>query len=255
MTEAIATIEAPEPPTYSWSLLDVLLMTAPTVVLAAAALSSQAFLERLDAFAARGPGWLSSLVILLVAESLVLAGSVTLLGVLPRRLSWAKVGFRRAQWYWYLIGPVLAAVVLPVRLGMGLLVLLLLDPTMSQATNLAQVEFPETTWGGAIAIIFVGGVVVPFAEELFFRGVLYRWLRGRIGVWGGVLVSAALFGLAHIFLPTAVSAFVIGLVLAWVYERSESLWVPFVVHALNNTGVFTLVFLAVALLQFMEIPY
>lgn len=255
MTEATVAIEVPETQTYSWSLLDVLLMSVPTVVVAAAALSNQAVLEKMDALAARGPGWLSSLVILLMAESLALVGSVTLLGMLPRRLSWANVGFRRAEWFWFLIGPALAAIVMPVRVGMGLVVLLLLDPEMTNLTALTEVEFPETTWGGAIAVILVGGVVVPFAEELFFRGVLYRWLRGRIGVWGGVLVSAALFGLAHIFLPTAVSAFVIGLVLAWVYERSESLWVPFVVHALNNTGVFTLVFLAIAFAQILELPY
>ena len=83
---------------------------------------------------------------------------------------------------------------------------------------------------GALLVI----VVAPLAEELFFRGFIYRVLRLRMAFWLAALANGLLFGSVHgelVILP--VLAF-LGFVLCWAYERSGTLLVPIALHALNN---------------------
>lgn len=79
-------------------------------------------------------------------------------------------------------------------------------------------------------------VVAPVAEELFFRGLLYGWLRARLPVPAAVAIAAVLFSVAHfqpgLLLPLAV----VGAGLCLLYERSRSLWVPAAAHAALNAG-------------------
>ena len=82
----------------------------------------------------------------------------------------------------------------------------------------------QFTWAGAIGMLILGGLLVPIAEELFFRGVLYTWLRDSFGIWIAIPGSALVFGLLHGEISVAGATFVMGLVLAWLYERSNSLW-------------------------------
>jgi membrane protease YdiL (CAAX protease family) len=85
-----------------------------------------------------------------------------------------------------------------------------------------------------VAILALGGLVIPFAEELLFRGVLFGALRRYGPVLAG-LVSATVFGLAHVWPPLVLFAFVVGVVHAWMRERSGSIWPAVVSHAVVNT--------------------
>jgi membrane protease YdiL (CAAX protease family) len=87
---------------------------------------------------------------------------------------------------------------------------------------------------------------VPFAEELFFRGVLYRWLRDRWGLWVGLIASSLVFGALHGDIAVAGATAVMGLVLGWFYERSRSLWPSILIHAINNTVKLVLLYALVA---------
>lgn len=86
----------------------------------------------------------------------------------------------------------------------------------------------------------VGGVIAPVAEELFFRGILYGFLR-RWGVAAAILLSTTLFGLAH---PGVSPVQLIGgIVFAWAYEQEKSLMTPMVIHCLGNLAIFSLALL------------
>jgi uncharacterized protein len=85
-----------------------------------------------------------------------------------------------------------------------------------------------------VAILALGGLVIPFAEELLFRGVLYGALRRYGPVLAG-LVSAAVFGIAHVWPPLVLFAFLAGVVHAWLRERSGSIWPAVVSHAVINS--------------------
>ncbi len=76
---------------------------------------------------------------------------------------------------------------------------------------------------------------------MYFRGLLYHWMRQRLGVWIAIPLSSVFFGLLHGDIAVAGATFVIGMVLAWFYERTRSLWASIAIHIFNNT--FSLVLL------------
>jgi membrane protease YdiL (CAAX protease family) len=84
---------------------------------------------------------------------------------------------------------------------------------------------------------FVNGLVaatmVPFAEELFFRGLGVRAL-AVLGSTAAVVGTALAFGLGHgllVGLPVLVA---FGVALAWVRLRSDSVWPGVVAHGIFN---------------------
>ena len=95
-------------------------------------------------------------------------------------------------------------------------------------------EAPPPWFGTTFGIVEI--VVFPLAYELFFRGVLQPLAVARIGVTGGVLLTAMLASVASglIFggLWGVAPAFVISLVLSVLRQASGSLWPPIVLHAL-----------------------
>lgn len=77
-------------------------------------------------------------------------------------------------------------------------------------------------------------IIAPITEEWMFRGLLYSWLRGRVGIPIGIVLSSLLFGLCHFNLLNLPEYFLSGTVFALAYERSRSLLVSATVHALWN---------------------
>ena len=78
------------------------------------------------------------------------------------------------------------------------------------------------SWTKLILALITASVAAPFVEEIFFRGVLFGWLRTRWGAVPGVILSAALFSGAHAIPLILASIFVVGLTLAIVYEKTKS---------------------------------
>ena len=91
-----------------------------------------------------------------------------------------------------------------------------------------------------LIFLLIGGIVGPIAEELFFRGVLYGFLR-RWGVVVAIVVSTGLFVLAHpISQGFTIPQVAGGIVFALAYELEESLMTPIVIHGLGNLAVYML---------------
>ncbi|HEX6586790.1 MAG TPA: CPBP family glutamic-type intramembrane protease [Solirubrobacterales bacterium] len=92
----------------------------------------------------------------------------------------------------------------------------------------------------AIALIVVAA---PITEELFFRGFFFGGLRSRWSLWPAAIVSGALFGLVHA--PTGPTAAIplagLGVGLAWLYEKTGSIWPSITAHLLNNALAITVV--------------
>lgn len=185
--------------------------------------------------------------LLYAVNVIALIGSVYALGVLRRKVTWAELGVRPAPRLWLLAAVVSALFFIPVRVVIGLGVQQLLRLPMDNLEARADILASDRSWVGFISTLLMAGAVIPFAEELFFRGVLYGWLRRRYGMWIGIAVSALVFAIAHADIAIGVSNLILGLVLAWVYERSQSLWVPVTLHAVNNSLAVALLYAALAL--------
>ncbi|MDA0701823.1 MAG: type II CAAX endopeptidase family protein [Proteobacteria bacterium] len=85
-----------------------------------------------------------------------------------------------------------------------------------------------------VAILAIG-VIVPIAEEAFFRGLLFGWLRGRLGLAAGVLLSSLLFSVVHVFDVVLLPVFLLGILFAVIYTLSKSLWPAIIAHGTHNT--------------------
>ena len=94
------------------------------------------------------------------------------------------------------------------------------------------------------ATALIGVLLAPLGEELLFRGFLYPALRGKFGTSWAIVLSAAIFGALHLdllrFLPLAVG----GVGLAWLYERSRTLYAPITAHAVWNAAMLSLLYIA-----------
>lgn len=82
--------------------------------------------------------------------------------------------------------------------------------------------------------LFVAGLG-PIIEEVFFRGFAYPAFRKRMGVGAALLASAAIFSLAHLNLVAFVPIVLLGVFLAYLYERTGSLVPSMTAHAVHNT--------------------
>ena len=111
----------------------------------------------------------------------------------------------------------------------------------------AGIKFGITTTTAMLIYAFYIIIWAPIGEELFYRGYVYGELKEKYGLLGATLISTFFFGIRHathmLFLPTypliaglywAFSAFVFGLVMVYAYEKTESLYVPMIVHLIVN---------------------
>jgi membrane protease YdiL (CAAX protease family) len=110
----------------------------------------------------------------------------------------------------------------------------------------------EISMPGVLFMLVFGGFIVPIAEEIFFRGLLYSWLRQTLSIWPAILISSALFGVLHGEISIAAATFLMGIILAWIYEKSTSLWPAIIIHIINNSIKLLLLYLLVAF--GMDIP-
>jgi membrane protease YdiL (CAAX protease family) len=94
-------------------------------------------------------------------------------------------------------------------------------------------EFPHSAVG-VIMFVLVAVVMAPVFEEIVFRGFLFRGLANSLGWVWGALISAAVFGGAHLQLDVFLPLAALGLALAWAYRRTGSLWTSITMHALFN---------------------
>jgi membrane protease YdiL (CAAX protease family) len=90
-------------------------------------------------------------------------------------------------------------------------------------------------WYDSLGLKVVALILAPFAEEVFFRGMLYNWLRQRLHVVVAAPVQAMIFGLSHHFGPADTAGVVlIGLGLSLLYEWRKTLVAPVLMHAMVN---------------------
>lgn len=100
--------------------------------------------------------------------------------------------------------------------------------------NIVEVEMSNMAHS-AVGIIDIA-VVGPICEEIMFReGICGGLLRSGAKPWTAILVSAALFGIIHINPAQVPFAMAVGVMLAILYYKTNSLIPPTIIHIMNNT--------------------
>lgn len=178
-----------------------------------------------------------------VVQVAIMVGCVRLIGMRRRGMRWRDLGLTAPTRRWVWLSLAIALLCIPLISGVTAGFQLLLDHpiTSPQARLIAPEGF---TWTGAVGMLLLAGLAAPFAEEIYFRGLLYGLLRRYWGVVASVAVSALLFGAIHGILDVLPGTAVMGAVLAVAYERSGTLWVPVTIHATYNSLSIILLFAA-----------
>ena len=181
-----------------------------------------------------GTRLLAVIMLMLLIQNALMIGAVYWVALRLRGLDWADLGLRppppgsisRAMGIALLALPVTFAVEAMLQRFSGG------SPVNPQIGIVAPAGF---TWFGLIGMVMLVGAMAPFAEELAFRGLLYRWLRERWGVTPAVAVSSLGFALLH-GIPHLIPVIaLLGVMLALIYEYNGSLWPAVVAHGLYNS--------------------
>ncbi len=110
---------------------------------------------------------------------------------------------------------------------------------MPELPNFVEEQFEmimQNRWG-----YFVVGLFAPLVEEMVFRGAILRsLLQWNRNPWVGIVISAVLFSVIHMNPAQMPHAFVIGLLLGWMYYRTDSIVPGVVYHWINNTAAYVL---------------
>ena len=173
--------------------------------------------------------------------------SLLLIGLLVRwrrhtRLS--ALGLRLPRWPWLIAGIPMGFAAFALEDAGGLVSRMVFPAT--GANN--QCVGIRGSFGPSLALALVSvAVIAPISEEIIFRGFTFRYLYGRLPLWGSVLASAVIFSAAHagwqeptLFLPV----FTTGVVLAYLYAKSGSIWPGVVVHMTINVVATIAIFAA-----------
>ena len=81
---------------------------------------------------------------------------------------------------------------------------------------------------------FVGVILAPIVEEIFFRGFVFQGFRQRYGWISAMLLSSIVFAAAHLDLVAFLPTFILGCLLAYMFQRSNSIWPGVILHFLVN---------------------
>ena len=161
-------------------------------------------------------------------DAALLAAAYVAIRTVITKPTWATIGLRKIGWS-----------------GVGWAALGLVSFLIVSAIYIQLIDVPDNPdkiqdqLGGPLTALFAIAIAPP-VEEIFFRGLLYRCFRNGFGVVGAVIVSGLIFGGIHagsadaIVLPLLV---ILGMILALVYQKTNSLWPCIILHASYNALV------------------
>jgi membrane protease YdiL (CAAX protease family) len=145
------------------------------------------------------------------------------------------LGLRPYAWRW--LGIAVGVVIVSIILAAALEPLLHAGEEQGLSPDEWRPERANAFLLNSIVLV----TLTPFAEELFFRGLGVRVL-GFLGSTGAMVGTALAFGLAHGLLVALPALVVLGLGLAWVRIRAESVWPGVIAHAAYNGVALAILF-------------
>ena len=180
-----------------------------------------------------------------MTAGLVLVSSIAMLligGIIPLILFWRTnliefFGLRWLRWqniFWIMPAFVFAMMIVGailVACGWQTWVQDSLGAKPQEAVTLVR----ETSDVGLLVAMAVTAIIfAPITEELIFRGYLYPVVKRFTDRWFDSIFSGVLFGVIHFNVMALPMLALMGVILAVIYERSGSLWVPIGCHAAFN---------------------
>jgi membrane protease YdiL (CAAX protease family) len=88
---------------------------------------------------------------------------------------------------------------------------------------------------GSLPLMLVWAVVAaPVAEELMCRGIAFKACRNSYGFMASAAISSLVWAVIHLSVAQGICAFIIGMLMAYMMEKYDDLWLCIAAHAINN---------------------
>ena len=110
-------------------------------------------------------------------------------------------------------------------------------------TNLASydsdfVEVSESITSPALMVtIICAGIIIPIVEEFVFRGLVFNRIKFQYNFVSAMIISALAFGIFHGNIVQGIYATILGVFLAYVYNKTKSIFIPILIHIGANLFV------------------
>lgn len=95
-------------------------------------------------------------------------------------------------------------------------------------------QLSELIFSNLFLVTLAVGIVVPIYEEILFRGMIFKEIKGTINLWGALVLQGLLFGLFHGNMLQFSYTFPAGIALGIIYLKYRSIWAPILVHLTWN---------------------
>lgn len=179
-----------------------------------------------------------------LVQSLFFIGPVLAVVCGKYRLSLSTLGLGRCSVKDFLLMGVLGGLGLFLLVTGAMILLINIINNYPQPQPLAELIMESRNLNDLLGPLFLGGILAPLSEELYFRGFVYPVFRRLCGVFPAVLISACFFAALHFdplrFLPLALG----GVGLALLCEKTGSLIPSIAAHSAWNITMTLIVFFA-----------
>lgn len=118
-----------------------------------------------------------------------------------------------------------------------LLLMIPLGVTISLIYNNLTITFKEPsilTTKNIIIIILYTSIIGPIFEEILFRYVTYNKLKDIYNSNISILITTTIFSLLHQGLISIAYAFILGLILSYIYKKTQNILYPITIHIFAN---------------------
>ena len=158
------------------------------------------------------------------------------------RLGWSSLGFRaldRGLWWW----PIVAAAAAHLAIVAYSLILVGIagDDAVPKQEGIDQL-FDNNAILPLVGLALV--IMAPLAEEIFFRGFIFAGLIRYVGSFLAMAASGAIFALFHVTSADTIGLILpfslVGMMFAWLYYRTGTIWTSIGAHMLFNAYSFVL---------------
>jgi len=148
---------------------------------------------------------------------------------LYRGISIKTLGFGKFKWGMLALGCGLVVASYMVSIVHNVIISLLGIDTQGEEVFQLLNTLKSPIW-----FVIVGVIFAPLIEESFFRGFLFQGFRAQYGWVKGAVLSAVIFGAAHLDPVAFIPATLLGFVFAYMYHRTNSIWPGVILHFFIN---------------------
>ena len=132
--------------------------------------------------------------------------------------------------------------------GNGIIILSGIGKLFTKFNHIAQIMYSDSLLIQTLTLVFSA----PLLEEILIRGLIYKRLREHIPALASMIISSVMFGVIHGNMLQFVYATALGMIMAYIYEKSKTILMPILFHM--GANAFTVLYTAFVPEEYVTMP-